>query len=177
MVADILALQGWRIDGFLDDRKQGLVGGLPVLGPFARAFAPGFLHGRAAIVALGDSTDRAAVSRSLLEHGSVLASAVHPSAVVARDAEIGAGSTVCAGAIIGVASRVGRFCIVNTAASVDHDCVLEEGAFLGPGVRLCGGVRIGAGAFIGAGAVMLPGSVAEPGATIPAGTLVKPLAA
>lgn len=151
VVADIFTLSGWRVDGFLDDAKEGAVAGLPVLGPLARAFEAGFLDGRPAIVALGDNGKRALISRALLDRGVALATAIHPSAVVARDAIIGAGTMVGGGAIVGVAARVGRFCIVNTAASVDHDCILEDGAFLAPGVRLCGGVRVGEGALVGAG--------------------------
>lgn len=173
VVADILALSGWEVEGFLDDAKQGTVAGRPVLGPFARAFEAGFLHGRAAIVALGDNARRAELCRALLERGAILATAIHPSAVVAGDAAIGAGTMIGAGAILGVAARVGRFCIVNTAASVDHDCVLEDGAFVAPGARLCGGVRIGAGALVGAGAVILPGVTVGAGALVPAATVLR----
>ncbi|WP_114377745.1 acetyltransferase [Elioraea thermophila] len=172
-VADIFTLSGWRVDGFLADAKDGLVAGLPVLGPLARAFEAGFLDGRAAIVALGDNGKRALISRALLDRGVALATAIQPSAVVAGDAVIGAATMVGAGAILGVGARVGRFCIVNTAASVDHDCVLEEGAFVAPGVRLCGGVRLGEGAFVGAGAVILPGVTVGAGTRIPAGSVVS----
>lgn len=173
VVADILTLAGWTVDGFLDDAKDGLVAGLPVLGPFARAFEPNFLAGRAAIVALGDTATRVAVSRRLIDRSVPLAIAIHPSAVVARDAAIGAGTTVAAGAVVGVTARIGRFCIVNTGASVDHDCVVEDGAFLAPGVRLCGGVRVGEGAFLGAGAIVLPGGQIAAGALVPAGAVVR----
>ncbi|MCS6855175.1 MAG: acetyltransferase [Elioraea sp.] len=173
VVADILTLAGWQVDGFLDDARDGPVLGLPVLGAFARAFEPGFLAGRCALVALGDSAKRAAISRTLVERGVGLATAIHPSAVVARDAAIGAGTTVAAGAVVGVTARIGRFCIVNTGASVDHDCVVEDGAFLAPGVRLCGGVRVGEGAFLGAGAIVLPGGQIAAGALVPAGAVVR----
>lgn len=173
VVADILTLSGWTVDGFLDDAKDGPVAGLPVLGPCARACEAGFLDGRAAIVALGDNAQRAALSRALLDRGEALATAIHPSAVVAGDAVIGAGTMVGAGAIIGVAARVGRFCIVNTAASVDHDCILEDGAFVAPGARLCGGVRVGEGAVVGAGAILLPGAHVLPGGRVPVGAVLR----
>ncbi len=173
VVADILALTGWTVDGFLDDAKNGSVSGLPVLGPFALAVESGFFDGRAAIVALGDNAQRAALSRALCDCGVTLATAIHPSAVVARDAVIGAGTMVGAGAIVGVAAHIGRFCIVNTAASVDHDCAVEDGAFVAPGARLCGGVRVGEGALVGAGAILLPGAVVSPGRTVPAGAVLR----
>ena len=44
--------------------------------------------------------------------------------------------------------------IINTCASVDHECVVEEGAHVGPGVRLGGHVRVGKGTWIGIGATV-----------------------
>jgi sugar O-acyltransferase (sialic acid O-acetyltransferase NeuD family) len=172
VVADILMAAGRPVAGFLDDRVVGPVSGLPVLGPFAAALAPGFGRGRALIVALGDTTRRVDLSQAILRAGGVLATAIHPFAVLAGGARVGAGSSVSAAAVIGTAASVGRFCIVNTAAVVDHDCRLGDGAFLGPGVRLCGGVAVGAGALLGAGAIVLPGVSIAAGARVRAGMVV-----
>lgn len=172
VVADILAAAGRDVAGFLDDRAAGPVAGLPVLGPFARALDPEFGRARDLVVALGDSTRRVELCKAILRAGGVLATAVHPSAVVAGGARVGAGTSVSAAAVIGAGASVGRFCIVNTAAVVDHDCRVEDGAFLAPGVRLCGGVTVGAGAFLGAGAIVLPGMRIAAGARVRAGTVV-----
>ncbi|WP_439580768.1 NeuD/PglB/VioB family sugar acetyltransferase [Elioraea sp.] len=172
VVADILLAAGRPVAGFLDDRVAGPVAGLPVLGPFARALDPGFGRGRALIVALGDTGRRVDLSRAILRAGAALATAIHPFAVLAGGAQVGAGCSVSAAAVIGTGATVGRFCIVNTAAVVDHDCALGDGAFLGPGVRLCGGVVVGARAVLGAGAVVLPGVRIAAGSRVRAGTVV-----
>lgn len=172
VVADILAAAGRAVAGFLDDRVVGPVAGLPVLGPFARALDPGFVGGRTLIVALGDTTRRVDLSQAILRAGGTLATAIHPSAVVAGGARVGTGASISALSVIGTGASVGRFCIVNTAAVVDHDCRLGDGAFLAPGVRLCGGVTVGAGAVLGAGAIVLPGMRIVAGARVRAGTVV-----
>jgi sugar O-acyltransferase (sialic acid O-acetyltransferase NeuD family) len=172
VVADILAAAGRAVAGFLDDRVAGPVGPLPVLGPFARALDPAFQRDRAFIVALGDTTRRIDLSRAILRSGGALATAIHPSGMVAAGARIGAGTSVSAAAVIGTGATIGRFCIVNTAAVVDHDCQVADGAFIAPGVRLCGGVVVGAGAFLGAGAIVLPGVQIAAGARLRAGSVV-----
>ena len=84
------------------------------------------------------------------------ATIVHPSAIIARDAVIGEGSQIMAGAIIGPDSRIGRQCMINANASIDHDNIIEDGAEIAPGATLCGMVSVGANAWIGAGATVLP---------------------
>ncbi len=81
---------------------------------------------------------------------------VHPSAVVAGDAVIGAGSQIMAGVIVGPEAKIGRQCIVNTGASIDHENILEDGVEISPGATLCGLVSVGAFAWIAAGATVLP---------------------
>lgn len=72
-----------------------------------------------------------------------LVSVIHPSAVVARDVEIGAGSLVLAGAVINTLSRVGTACIVNTRSSLDHDGEMKAYSSILPGVVTGGNVVIG----------------------------------
>ncbi|MBW2092020.1 MAG: acetyltransferase, partial [Deltaproteobacteria bacterium] len=82
--------------------------------------------------------------------------AVHPSAVIAKDAVIGDGSQIMAGAIIGPEVKIGKQCIVNANASVDHECVLGDGVEISPGATLCGMISVGENAMISAGATVLP---------------------
>jgi sugar O-acyltransferase (sialic acid O-acetyltransferase NeuD family) len=110
------------------------------------------------IVAIGGDRgeDRLAIHDYLAGNGLSPASAIHPSAFVARTASIGAGSHILAHAVAGVDVALGIACIVNTAASVDHGCTLDDGVHVGPGATICGEVTIGRAAFLGAGAVVLP---------------------
>lgn len=80
----------------------------------------------------------------------------HESAVIAKDAVIGEGAQILAGAIIQPEVVIGRQCIINTKASVDHECVLEDGVEIAPGATLCGAIHIETGVWVGAGATVLP---------------------
>ncbi len=178
VVADIVRLQGtYSIVGFLDDlhpERRGdrfcgaaVLGGREQLdllpGQGVRHILPGF----------GDCKMRLELTALVEARGFVLAVAVHPSAVVAQDAVLGAGTVLVAGAVVNPGARIGRSVIINTAASIDHDCVIGDAVHICPGVHLAGrvvvgqatqvgigatvvdGVRIGAGVLIGAGAVVV----------------------
>jgi sugar O-acyltransferase (sialic acid O-acetyltransferase NeuD family) len=82
---------------------------------------------------------------------------IHPSAVIAKSANLAAGSICMAGSIIQAAAKIGKHCIINTKASVDHDCVLQDFAQVAPGATVCGNVTIGECSYVGAGAVIKQG--------------------
>lgn len=109
------------------------------------------------IVAIGDNRARLEVARWIVSQGMLLQSVVHPAAVVAPSATVGAGALVMPGAVVNAEARIGANAIINSGAVVEHDCEVEETVHVAPGAVLCGGARIGAGALIGAGAVVLPG--------------------
>ncbi len=175
VVADILALSGMELLGFVDDdasKRVAQLAGVPVMEP-AAALPNLLAAGASAIVTIGSNQVRMAKAGELEGLGFELATAIHPSAVVARDVTVGAGTVIMAGAIVNSGSRIGANVIVNTAATVDHDCVLADGTHISPGANLAGGVvvgdrsqvgiracviqsiRIGAGSIIGAGAVVI----------------------
>jgi sugar O-acyltransferase (sialic acid O-acetyltransferase NeuD family) len=108
----------------------------------------------AAVVAIGDNWVRARVvadaERQVPDLHWIVA--VHPSAPVGRDVEIGAGTVVMAGAVINSCTRIGRHCAIWTGATVDHDSVIGDFASLAPGVHQGGLVRVGAYSAIGIGA-------------------------
>ena len=68
---------------------------------------------------------------------------IHPTASIAKNSEIGQGSTIHQNSIVGTSSQVGIFCTLNTASSLDHDCILGNFASLGPGARAGGNVTVG----------------------------------
>ena len=117
-----------------------------------------------ALVGIGDNFRRWKVAQFLRTNFPTvhIATAIHPSAVIAKDVEIGEGTSVMAGAIINPSCRVGRFCIVNTRASLDHDCVMGDFSTLGPGVVTGGNCSLGRWSAIGIGAALKHGvSVGE----------------
>ncbi len=78
---------------------------------------------------------------------------VHPTALVAADAQIDPGAQVGAYALIGARVRLGARCYVGPHS------VLERGAVLAEDVRLVARVTLGASVAIGARSIVQPGAV------------------
>ncbi|HYA86306.1 MAG TPA: acetyltransferase [Nitrospirota bacterium] len=104
--------------------------------------------------------------------GYIFAKVVHPSAIIASDAELGEGTQVMAGAIIQPGSRIGCNVIVNTKTSVDHDCVIGDHVHLAPGVTLSGGVRMRNSVHVGSGVTVIQGIEIGNNSLIGAGSVV-----
>ena len=177
VVLDILRAGGQhRPVGFVDadPRLHGTtVGGLPVLGgvhQLTRLVGPHKVA--AAIIAIGDNRARAGYADAVLAAGLQLATAVHPSAVVAESAVLGRNVVVAAGAVVCAEARIGDHAIVNTGATVDHECDVGPGVHVCPGAHLAGRVRVEAGAVIGLGANVIQCLRVGAGATVGAGAVV-----
>ena len=80
-----------------------------------------------AIASFGDNRLRLAWTQRLLQAGFTVPNIFHPSAVVSRSVQFGAGCLVLQGAIVNANSTLGSACLVNSAALIDHDCVLADG--------------------------------------------------
>jgi acetyltransferase EpsM len=162
VVADIVRQRGdYSLVGFLDDlsphRKGTELAGLPILGgreslPLLRQAGVHHL-----IVGVGDCPARLRLAEHASAQGFLLATAVHPKAIVADDVPIGPGTVIAAGAVVNPGARIGENVIVNTAASVDHESVVESGAHVSPGAHLAGRVTIGRATWIGIGAAIIEG--------------------
>ncbi|WP_431097769.1 NeuD/PglB/VioB family sugar acetyltransferase [Polaromonas aquatica] len=86
-----------------------------------------------------------------------LRSVIHPAAVVAASARLGAGSFVAALAVVAPDASLGVGAIVNHGAIVDHDCTVGAFCHVAPHATLGGAVRLGQRVLVGSGAVVLPG--------------------
>jgi len=177
VVADILlkmAREGGKVavTGFLDDLPE-LHGrhflGLPVLGSLATMDR---VPHDAIIVAIGDNRRRAEVMQRFRGEKEVFFSAVHPSAVLGIDVQVGSGTMICAGVVVNTATSIGEGVILNTGCSVDHHCDVGRFAHIAPGVHTGGDVTVGEGAFIGVGASVLPRQRVGKWAVVGAGAAV-----
>lgn len=106
------------------------------------------------VIAIGDNWWRRKIYLDLVGKCPKLKFPVvkHPSAMIARNTEIGRGTAILAGSHVGPGSDVGDFCIINTGSSIDHDCSLRDFASIAPGAFTGGLVRIGECSAIGVGA-------------------------
>lgn len=175
VVIDTLEREGKYTIAFLADADPSRFGS-SVLGYPVRKEEDGFAapsEGIAwAFVAIGSNTTRRRIAGAAVRMGLALATTIHPSAIVAPTARIGAGTLVMPGAIINADARIGANVIVNSGAIVEHDCVIGEDVHIAPNATLCGGVAVGAGTLVGAGATLLPCVGVGAGVSIGAGSTV-----
>lgn len=112
-----------------------------------------------------------------LEAGYRFATLVHPRAVVAASASLGAGAQIMAGAVLQPEVVIGDQTIVNTRAVVDHDCRIGNCVHISPGATLCGAITVGDRTHIGAGATIIQGLRIGEDSLIGAGSVVvRPVA-
>ena len=147
VVADIAVLNGYKDIVFLDDDDSVKeCAGWPVIGKSTEATDCELF------VAVGNSETRKRLIGFYA--GRKIPVLIHPSAIVAKDVEIGAGSVVMAGAVINPGAQIGKGCIINTSSSVDHDCLVEDFCHVSVGAHLSGTVSVGTGTWIGTGAIV-----------------------
>lgn len=146
-----------RVVGFLDDNAllRGATRlGLPILGAMADVAA---VAHDAVVIGIGDNAIRRGLFERLRAGGARFVTALHPSAVIAQDVEIGDGTVACASVTVNPGARIGVNVILNTGCIVEHHCYVGDHAHIAPGVRMGGEVQIGEGCLVGIGAVILPG--------------------
>ena len=147
VVADIAELNGYSDIVFLDDDASIKdCAGYPVVGKSTEA-PEGDVF-----VAIGNVSHRKRLMAFYADRTQPML--IHPSAVIAKDAEIGKGTAVMAGAVINPGTVIGKGVIVNTSSSVDHDCVVEDLVHVSVGAHLSGTVTVGEGTWVGVGAVV-----------------------
>lgn len=146
-----------RVAGFLSADSgilEGHAAAPPIVGnpdDFVPRPGDGFL------LAIGIPGVRRRVAERLLARGAEFLSLIHPTAVVAATATIGAGSIICPHAVVSDCARLGNFTLVNYHASVAHDAITGDFAVLSPYATLGGRAGVGTDTFLGLHASVGPG--------------------
>lgn len=109
-----------------------------------------------AIVALGSVRGRMKVTELLKRKGWLIATYVHPSAIVAEDATIGTGTVIGPYSVVNSGAQVGECCCINVFCSVGHGAILGDFSVLSPYSALNGNSRVGARGFLGTRATVYP---------------------
>jgi sugar O-acyltransferase (sialic acid O-acetyltransferase NeuD family) len=163
---------GPRISGFLDANPDALAGfayDLEWRGDLD-AYTP--RADEALLAAIGDPAAKRDVVARLRARGAVFAGFRHPSALVARTAQLGEGVVLCPYTVISADARIGDFVAVNLHSTIGHDVRVGAYSTLSAHVDLTGGVEVGDAAFFGSGARVLPRVKIGAGAKVGAGATV-----
>lgn len=154
-VANYAQDAGLVVEGFLDDHATGLVGGIQVLGRIEDA---GTWSSRAGhVIAVGDAVSRQRLAGRVAAAGGQLATVVHPTAYVARDAALGDGVILCPFALVGTNATIGDNVAINTYASVGHDATIGAHCVFSPYSVVNGAVVLEEAVFLGTHATVVPG--------------------
>ncbi len=148
----------FEILGFCDDdsaKKGNTFFGYPVLGNPEEVDAmlpekPGFL------CAIGNNRRRAEIVQRLMALNWTPVAVIDPSAIIARDVRIGAGTYVAAGSSLSPNARVGSHVILNLNCMITHDNLVEDYVQVCPGASLSGFSIVKTGAVVGSNAVVAP---------------------
>ena len=174
VILDILKAQiangeNIKIKGLLDDSNKKEWMGYPVLGSTLKAndFNEENTY---FIIAIGSNKMRYKLSKKY-SHLKFF-TAIHPSAIIGSQVNIGAGTVVMPNVVINANSQIGQHVIINTGTIVEHDNVIGDYVHLSPNATLCGTVRVKPLTHIGAGATVIQGKMIGMQSMIGAGATV-----
>ena len=166
---------GSRVAGFLDDRRTEEFCGKPVLGRIADLPALSRKHRLThGIVAVGYQyfdARRRIIRRVERTRCLRWISAIHSSAVVARDVKLGQGVFLSLGCLVNAGTTIGDHAVLWSGVIIEHDNEIGENTYLCTGAKTSGYARIGPDSFIGMGAVITQSRIGR-SATVGAGSLV-----
>lgn len=74
---------------------------------------------------------------------------IHPSAMVARSAQIGNGCVLHANALVQSNAIIGDFCSLLSASSIGHDTIISDHTYIGPQAVFGSNCKIGSANFFG----------------------------
>lgn len=169
VIADIVIKSGDECVGFLDDNTQlpEKIIGFPYLGVISDY--TGYADDCWFIIGIGNNADRKKLAESMNVRWYT---AIHPSAQIAVDTQIGEGTAIMANAAVNTSAVIGRHCIINTGAVIEHDNRIGDYVHVSPNAALCGTVHVGAMTHIGAGATVRNNTSICANAVIGAGGVV-----
>ena len=118
LVKEIAELLGYEKIDFLDDHAKEAIGKTFDYQMFKDLYTE-------FIVAIGNPIVRRKVVEQM-EKDFLLATIVHPTAVISKTAKIKRGCVIEANAVINTATEIGKACLINAGAVVNHNSRVRD---------------------------------------------------
>ncbi len=111
---------------------------------------------KAFVIAIGDTAAVHRISREITALDLRFFNVIHPTAMIAKGAVLGAGLIVAPFAYVGPFASVGDNSILNVRSTTGHDVRMGTGCIVSPHADINGRAKLGKGVFVGAGAIVDP---------------------
>jgi sugar O-acyltransferase (sialic acid O-acetyltransferase NeuD family) len=171
LVPDCFAAGSIRLKGFLSANPRDLdnyQNAEPILDDPER-YLP--VENDRFLLAVGDVPLRKRLTDSLQSRGAKFVSLVHPTAVVARTAQLGEGCVLYPHSVVMNGARLDDFVLLNLHASAGHDTQIGRFCNLCPYATMNGFSTLEAEVFMGTHSSVLPGCRVGSGSKISAGSV------
>lgn len=174
---DIFNENNILIYGFLDDKKElhnQEIGSVIVLGD---TDDDGFLkiigNKTEAFIAVRNAKDRKRIADMIQKRRKTMPlNAIHRTAFVSEEAEIGHGNLVSPNAVVGSFAKMGNFNILGAGSIIDAEAEIADFVEVGPGTVVNSHVKVEEEAFIGSNVTLVSGITIGKGARVGAGSVV-----
>lgn len=152
----IRAGTAWHIKGFLDDQKDALNAFKCEVGIIGSVEKYPIEKEDLFLCAIGDPVPRKYYASLLEERNAQFATLVHPSAIIGRQIEIGAGTIIGPLSQLSCDIRIGKHTVFGTNSNGAHDIRIGDYCQICGSCEINGNVTIGEGVFVGSHATILP---------------------
>jgi UDP-perosamine 4-acetyltransferase len=128
---------------------------IPVIGP--HSIVPDLIekeHVKGYAMGIGDNKIRAQRFKEFSLLGLTPINAIHPTAKIAYNVEIGTGVMIGINSTLNIHAKIGNNTIINTGTIVEHEDRIEENVHIAPGTSIAGRVTVKRNSFIGIGSVI-----------------------
>jgi UDP-3-O-[3-hydroxymyristoyl] glucosamine N-acyltransferase len=126
----------------LSGEARGALGGSAAIAAVVARPALGPADPIQAVIVVDNARTALADLTELFKHGPATTVGIHPSAIIAGDADIAAGVNIGALTIVGTRSSVGEGTTILSQVTVGADVAIGRDCLIYPGVRIADGVRI-----------------------------------
>ena len=162
----------FEVKGFLDDNVHALdlfEGYPPIMGTIDE-YEPQVDD--VFVCAVGVVKTRRMLSEKIMSKGGSFQTLIHKTAYIGRNAKVGEGCIILAGARIHCDVTVGKYVIVQPYSIIGHDVQVGDWTLINA-LADCGGMsKVGEMVTLHTTSFILPQSVIEDGATVGAGSVV-----